>query len=282
MDVIILKALESIRCVFLDVFFSAFTLLGEEIVIAAVIAVIYICFDKDLGERALLTVLSASCVTTGIKSAVRRPRPFVSGSVDKVANFLTEDLEPYMSFPSGHATASGAFFTALSVRKRRAYVIAPCAVLTFLVALSRLYLGVHYPSDVLAGLVVGIGMAFLWALLYREAYHARLYVYLVFSVLTLILLFIPATQTESMFKMSAIAAASAAGLILEDKFIRFENTDKWVKRAVRFGLTLLLAAIPYLLLSLLPQNNWFTFLQYFATVFCALAGTPLLIRLFRI
>lgn len=282
MDVIILKALESIRCGFLDVFFSIFTLLGEEMVIAGIIAVIYICFSKEFGERAIVTVLSASCVTTGIKSAVQRPRPFVSGAVDKADNFLTEGLDEYMSFPSGHATASSGFFAALSIRFRKAYVIAPAAVLTVLVALSRLYLGVHYPSDVLAGLVVGIGMAFLWALIYKGFYNARLYVYLALAVLTLIFLFIPKTQTESMFQISAIALATSIGLIIEDRFIRFENTDKWVKRVVRLALMALLAAIPYLLLSLLPEGNWFKFLQYFVTIFFAITGTPFLIKLFRI
>lgn len=283
MDVLILKALESIRCGFLDVFFSIFTLFGEELVVAGVIAVIYICFNKEFGERAIVTVLSASCITTAVKSGVRRLRPYAAGNVTKADNFLTADLDADMSFPSGHATASSGFFAALSVRFRKAYIIAPSAVLVFLIVLSRLYLGVHYPSDVLAGLVVGIGMAFLWALVYKGFYKARLYIYLGFAALTLIPLFIPAMQTKSMFEMSAIALATAIGLIVENKFIKFEDTDKWVKRIVRLALMALIAAIPYLLLGLLPETTlWFKFLQYFVTISAAIPGTPLLIKAFKI
>ena len=283
MDVLILKALESIRCGFLDVFFSIFTLFGEELVVAGVIAVIYICFNKEFGERAIVTVLSASCITTAVKSGVRRLRPYAAGNVTKADNFLTADLDADMSFPSGHATASSGFFAALSVRFRKAYIIAPSAVLVFLIVLSRLYLGVHYPSDVLAGLVVGIGMAFLWALVYKGFYKARLYIYLGFAALTLIPLFIPAMQTKSMFEMSAIALATAIGLIVENKFIKFEDTDKWVKRIVRLALMALIAAIPYLLLGLLPETTlWFKFLQYFVTISAAILGTPLLIKTFKI
>lgn len=283
MDVLILKALESIRCGFLDVFFSIFTLFGEELVVAGVIAVIYICFNKEFGERAIVTVLSASCITTAVKSGVRRLRPYAAGNVTKADNFLTADLDADMSFPSGHATASSGFFAALSIRFRKAYIIAPSAVLVFLIVLSRLYLGVHYPSDVLAGLVVGIGMAFLWALVYKGFYKARLYIYLGFAALTLIPLFIPAMQTKSMFEMSAIALATAIGLIVENKFIKFENTDKWVKRIVRLALMALIAAIPYLLLGLLPETTlWFKFLQYFVTISAAILGTPLLIKAFKI
>ena len=283
MDVLILKALESIRCGFLDVFFSIFTLFGEELVVAGIIAVIYICFNKEFGERAIVTVLSASCITTAVKSGVRRLRPYAAGNVTKADNFLTADLDADMSFPSGHATASSGFFAALSIRFRKAYIIAPSAVLVFLIVLSRLYLGVHYPSDVLAGLVVGIGMAFLWALVYKGFYKARLYIYLGFAALTLIPLFIPAMQTKSMFEMSAIALATAIGLIVENKFIKFEDTDKWVKRIVRLALMALIAAIPYLLLGLLPETTlWFKFLQYFVTVAAAILGTPLLIKAFKI
>ena len=283
MDVLILKALESIRCGFLDVFFSIFTLFGEELVVAGIIAVIYICFNKEFGERAIVTVLSASCITTAVKSGVRRLRPYAAGNVTKADNFLTADLDADMSFPSGHATASSGFFAALSVRFRKAYIIAPSAVLVFLIVLSRLYLGVHYPSDVLAGLVVGIGMAFLWALVYKGFYKARLYIYLGFAALTLIPLFIPAMQTKSMFEMSAIALATAIGLIVENKFIKFEDTDKWVKRIVRLALMALIAAIPYLLLGLLPETTlWFKFLQYFVTISAAILGTPLLIKAFKI
>ena len=283
MDVLILKALESIRCGFLDVFFSIFTLFGEELVVAGVIAVIYICFNKEFGERAIVTVLSASCITTAVKSGVRRLRPYAAGNVTKADNFLTADLDADMSFPSGHATASSGFFAALSVRFRKAYIIAPSAVLVFLIVLSRLYLGVHYPSDVLAGLVVGIGMAFLWALVYKGFYKARLYIYLGFAALTLIPLFIPAMQSKSMFEMSAIALATAIGLIVENKFIKFEDTDKWVKRIVRLALMALIAAIPYLLLGLLPETTlWFKFLQYFVTISAAIPGTPLLIKAFKI
>lgn len=283
MDVLILKALESIRCGFLDIFFSIFTLFGEELVVAGVIAVIYICFNKEFGERAIVTVLSASCITTAVKSGVRRLRPYAAGNVTKADNFLTADLDADMSFPSGHATASSGFFAALSIRFRKAYIIAPSAVLVFLIVLSRLYLGVHYPSDVLAGLVVGIGMAFLWALVYKGFYKARLYIYLGFAALTLIPLFIPAMQTKSMFEMSAIALATAIGLIVENKFIKFEDADKWVKRIVRLALMALIAAIPYLLLGLLPETTlWFKFLQYFVTISAAIPGTPLLIKVFKI
>ncbi len=287
MDAAILQALEKIRCPFLDVFFSVFTALGEEFVIAAIIAVVYICFSKRIGEQALVTVMTASCVTTGIKSAVRRLRPFVNGTVDKVNvdNIVvsTADLDPDMSFPSGHATATSSFFTTLAIRIRKPLAIALSALFVLLVMLSRLYLGVHYPTDVLTGLAIGVACAFLWNLIYAKWYNARLYIYLAIAALTIPLLFIERTATHSMFQISAITLATAAGLLIEDKFIRFEDTKSWLHRLFRLIVIGVVALIPFVPMQfLLPDNNWFDFLKYFVTLFLAMTAAPYLFMKLKI
>ena len=282
MDAFILQAIEKIRCPFLDVFFAVFTALGEEMIIAAIIAVVYICFHKRTGEQALLSVMTASCVTAGIKSAVRRSRPYVAGVVDRVdidnALVSTADLDADMSFPSGHATATSGFFGTRAACFRKPLVIILCALFTLLVMTSRVYLGVHYPTDVLAGLLIGAGIAIIWQLIYWKAYKARLYIYFIFALLTLPLLFIERTATHSMFQVSAITLATALGLLIEDKFIRFPDTKNWGCRILRLVITGLVAVIPFALLSLLPEGEWFSFLKYFATIFVTITFVPFLIK----
>ena len=287
MDTAILQGLEYIRCNFLNVFFGIFTALGEELIIAAIIAVVYICFDKRIGERALVTVMTASCFTTGIKSAVRRLRPYEAGVVPRVeidnALVSTLDLDADMSFPSGHATATSGFFTTVALNIPKKWLIALCSVFTFLVVLSRLYLGVHYPTDVLCGLAIGIGCAFVWEYIYARWYHSRLYIYLGIALLTLPLLFIARTATDSMFQISALTLATAFGLLIEDNFIRFENTPHWWKRGLRLAVVGLVALVVFLPLHLwLPEGHWSDFLKYFLTVFAALTVAPFLIRILKI
>ena len=287
MDAAILHALEKIRCPFLDVFFGIFTALGEEMIIAAIIAVVYICFSKRTGEQALLTVLTASGITAGAKSAVRRLRPYAAGTVSRVEidnPFVsTMDLDADMSFPSGHATASSGFFATVSIRRRRALVITLCSLFTLLVMLSRLYFGVHYPTDVLTGLLIGAGCAFLWQLIYCKWYGARLYIYAAAALLSVPLLFIPRTATDSMFQISAILLATAAGLLIEDRFIRFEDTKNWLHRLFRLLLAGACAAVPFLIFHFaLPDGQWMDFITYFFTLFAAVTLAPFLFKKLKI
>ncbi|QRO02967.1 phosphatase PAP2 family protein [Archangium violaceum] len=103
-----------------------------------------------------------------LKGLFARPRPTV---VPHLTWVLTE------SFPSGHAMLSaivyltlGALLAQLTERRRlKAYLVAVALLLTLLIGVTRVYLGVHYPTDVLGGWMAGLGWALLTALLARAA-----------------------------------------------------------------------------------------------------------------
>ncbi|MCG3208047.1 MAG: hypothetical protein FOGNACKC_01648 [Anaerolineae bacterium] len=99
-----------------------------------------------------LTVLAAMLAVTGIKFAVRRRRPVPPGE------FVTFQYDKY-SFPSGHAARTIAF--ALAAIFFYPLVGAILVVVALAIALARIAVGVHYVSDVLAGLLVGGGVAWL-------------------------------------------------------------------------------------------------------------------------
>ena len=104
---------------------------------------------------------AAFLVNTGItqltKHAVNRKRPFADYPFIK--RRVKEDA--WLSFPSGHTSSAFCTATSLALRYRRWYVIAPAYLIAASVGWARMYQGVHYPSDVLVGALVGAGSAWL-------------------------------------------------------------------------------------------------------------------------
>ncbi len=101
-------------------------------------------------------ILLASGVSQGLKYSIRRPRPFETyPDIEKA----TEAGSP--SFPSGHTSDAFSTATAVSLAYPKWYVIAPLYSWAGMVAYSRMHLGVHYPSDVLAGAITGSLSAYL-------------------------------------------------------------------------------------------------------------------------
>jgi len=105
-----------------------------------------------IGSSVAVTVI----IATIAKYTINRPRPFETYSVIEKE---TGGGSP--SFPSGHTSEAFALATSLSLTYPKWYIIAPSFVWAGAVGYSRMDLGVHYPSDVLAGAILGAGCAWL-------------------------------------------------------------------------------------------------------------------------
>ncbi|HEY1040700.1 MAG TPA: phosphatase PAP2 family protein [Bacteroidia bacterium] len=113
---------------------------------------------KRDGYRAGATFILNSALTVGIKYSIRRTRPFKK-CPDLFCN-KARHVGP-LSFPSGHTSTAFATATSLTLATKKWYVAVPAYAWASGVAYSRMYLGVHYPSDILGGMVIGIGSSFL-------------------------------------------------------------------------------------------------------------------------
>jgi len=102
-------------------------------------------------------------LVVGVKHAVGRPRPYVDRPLGARAARHRPPApgDAHLSFPSGHASLSAALATSWGLSFPRWYVVGPGALWATGVALSRVHLGVHYPSDVLVGTILGMGVALL-------------------------------------------------------------------------------------------------------------------------
>lgn len=127
---------------------------------AGLLAVGWLKHDSMALRSAMITTVACAItgvVTLSMKYAWNRPRPF--SSYPKF--FMQKTVGGSPSFPSGHTSLAFAAATMLSLQYPRWYVIVPSYVWAGCVGYSRMYLGVHYPSDVLVGAIIGSASAYL-------------------------------------------------------------------------------------------------------------------------
>jgi len=102
------------------------------------------------------SLLSASAITTSLKYSIDRTRPFVT-----YPDIVKRSTGGSPSFPSGHTSSAFALATSVSLQYPKWYVVAPAYIWASSVGYSRMYQGVHYPSDVLVGAIIGTGTSWL-------------------------------------------------------------------------------------------------------------------------
>ena len=153
-DLSVLNAIQdSLKCGFLDAFAVFISYLTTSGIIWIVTGVILLFFRKTRAAGIIVLIALALGFLTGdvlLKHLVNRPRPFTVNT--DIALLISQPSGA--SFPSTHSVLAASATTVLLAKKRTLGFIA--LALTVCIAFSRLYLYVHYPTDVLCGLLLGV------------------------------------------------------------------------------------------------------------------------------
>ncbi len=149
---------EHLRCGFLDKALPIITKLGDAGIFWIIVAIVLLFFKKTR-KMGIMTgvalILGLIIGNLTLKPLIARVRPYDMPGVEM--DLLIERLSD-KSFPSGHTLASFEAATVLLINDKRFGI--PAIVLASIIAFSRLYLYVHYPTDVLGGIVLGVLIAF--------------------------------------------------------------------------------------------------------------------------
>jgi len=264
--------LQSFRTPFLDRFFKIVTFFGDGNFYLLALPVLFWGWRKKDGLWLAFALFVILYGTSFFKSVFQVPRP------EKVA---VVEAAGY-SFPSGHAMGSLAFFgsLALLVRRRVAWVIS--GTMVFLIGLSRVYLGVHYPLDVLTGWAMGgtvlaglvpfrgrfLNILTTWNLVYLASFGAGL----------LAVCFVIHPEPLSPFPVSVLGALSGmlAGASLEWRQDRYQISERKWTLICNIIAGLMISILIYAgLKHILPDTAFFRFLRYFAISFWVSWGAPL-------
>jgi membrane-associated phospholipid phosphatase len=260
-----------------------FTLLGVEDFYLLLLPLIFWCIHRGLGIELVTLLIVSTGLNELAKGILKLPRPFW---LDPPLGINTDSS---FGLPSGHAQNAIVLwgYLATVVRGPRRWL---CVLLIVLISLSRLYLGVHFPGDVLAGWALGLLVlgSFLWLKprlapgLAAWPLHRHILFAILASAALLVLYLaaaaIPVTAPPRFAQVFAIAQAhiteaggSLAGLLLggwiglaiEERQVRFDVAGRLWQRAARLaGGLLILVALRFGLKAILPDDLGFRVLRY--------------------
>ena len=207
---------------------KAMTFVGGETVTLLILMILLFCYKKEAGKRCGFTMVAASMWYPMIKNIVMRVRPYMAHPDRIEALTVVEaDADPMnilqqgYSFPSGHSATAVSMYGSIAREIRKKWMWWLAVIVPVLIGLSRFAVGVHYPTDVVAGWLVGLAAVAFSALLEKKIRTER--------VRNLILL---AMTVPGIFWCTSRDYFTALGLLIgmvtafpyEKKYVRFQDT----------------------------------------------------------
>ncbi|KGE71748.1 phosphatase PAP2 family protein [Spirochaeta lutea] len=153
----LIQSFQRLSSPLLDGVFTVITVLGNEEFYLLLAPLLFWCYDRRRGIRLTMVLLGSNFANQGLKEFFALPRPFEVNPQVEIGHATGYSL------PSGHAQGSLTFWGVLAPWIRRGWPLA--LVVSGLIGISRVYLGVHYPSDVLVGWAVAaviLGVYYAW------------------------------------------------------------------------------------------------------------------------
>ena len=215
----------------LDTIFKAITFIGEEEFFIILLPLILWCVDFAGGERVAFAFLLSPYVNTMLKDLFAHPRPFELDPVVKL-----HDAEGY-GLPSGHSQNAVVLWGVIAAELRKTWLWIVAILLMVLIGFSRIYLGVHFPTDVLGGWAVGAVLLAIYLALeprietwLKRAGLATQLALAVAVPLALLLLY----PTKDAASTMAVMMGMGVGVVLTRQIAPFSATGPLWQRGVRF------------------------------------------------
>lgn len=256
-----LHFLEDLRNPFCDAFFSLITHLGEETFFIVFGLIFFWCISKKEGYYLLSIGFIGTVVNQFLKIFFRIPRPWVKDKSFTIVESAKAEATGY-SFPSGHTQSSVGIFGGIARWNKSGLIRIICIVLCVLVPFSRMYLGVHTPSDVLVSLAISLALIFgLYPLIYKcfdntKAMRILLIVIVLLSLgfLAFVLIFeFPKdvdiknleSATKNAYKMLGCTLGILIAFEVDNKFIDFDTSGSFLVQVLKF----VIGVIPLLIIK---------------------------------
>lgn len=276
MQLDIMLFFQSLRTPMMEAVAEIASMFGEIAIPLVTIMILIWCVSRKKAFALSSALLSGLLVTQTVKSICRFPRPF-QVHPDLITGGRLETATGY-SFPSGHSTTSGAFYSSLIFLIWKRWATLLLIIPIILVPLSRMVLGVHWPLDVTVGTIIGLVAGLLMTPLMLRLYDARrpfliftfIYGLLAAALATVLAVMLQNGSIDSiafddLMSNAAITGGVMLGFYGERKAVASApEKGSLPRKAARFIVGLLSTAAVAAIIAIVPAPEYFTsFMLYF-------------------
>lgn len=293
---------ESVRTPVLDTLMSLVTHLGEETFFMVAALFVFWCVDKRRGYYLLSVGFVGTLLNQWLKIVCRVPRPWVRDPQFTIVESARAEAAGY-SFPSGHTQSAVGWMGGVARFTKRSWLRVVCLVLPVLVAVSRMYLGVHTPADVgVAFVTAAVLVLVLYPLIESTLWFPNRMYIILGGMLALSLAFVGfvelypfpadvdpenlAAAVKNAWTMAGAVAGVLAVYAFDSRILQFPTRAPWWGQLVKLagGLALVLLVRTLLkapLLALCGGHEAAHALRYFCMVLTAGGLWPMTFRFFE-
>jgi len=237
----------------LDSFFRAITSLGDELFYLLLFPFLLWCVDFYLGIRVGIIFLLSVYVNSGLKEIFQQPRPFeILPEIQKV------QASGY-GFPSGHAQSSLVVWGSIACWEKQTWLRTISVLLILLIGFSRIYLGVHFPTDILGGWLSGgliLGLSYFIFLKIKLASIQKNMILKIVGITLFPIILLQFQSSPDIISSAAALTGVGYGLLLFHSFIGGMRPGNWFKRLISFLVGVVGIGIIYLGLKfILPSEG---------------------------
>lgn len=245
----------------LDQIFIFITNFGGELFYVLALTLVYWCINKYTGTKMFTILIFSVFGNSVLKTIFATERPF---NIEGIHGLYQESAPGY-SFPSGHTQGVTTFwfYTMRGLKRKSIYFLGTLMIL--LVGFSRLYLGVHWPVDVLGGLIFGILFALIGQYFIDKItpFNYNILNVVIFSIIIpniLLVLF----MSEDNLKIIALITGALLGFFIQENMIKYNEKAKPLIQIFKFVFgILIILAIRTFFKTIFPDEYIFHYIRYF-------------------
>jgi len=241
MTIEVIEFIQSFRNGFLDFFFNAISFVGEEYIYIAILGVVYYGINKRFGELLAFSLFLTAAINTVIKGFVGALRPFEKYP-DRVVNLRSETAGGH-SFPSGHTQQFTTFYYTGAIYLNKQYLFIVAGIFSILMAVSRMYLGVHFLEDVSVAFVLGILVALFVTWIYNKYKDTPVLHKIYIGIVIGLFPFLFFIQNKDFYTSYGLMIGFVGAMIFEQKLVNFDMEVSLVKKVIRVVVGILLMLI---------------------------------------